>query len=81
MTHVVPPHLPASWPPKENGRLKIAFGTVVTLGVTVIGWVVSLMLAWNMVNSRVAVMESKQHETDRRLERIELKVDELLKRP
>ncbi len=46
----------------------------------IVAWVVAMMLIYAVVNARVSVVESKQGETERRLNSIESKIDVLLSR-
>lgn len=57
-----------------NGKFRITWEKVLTL-------VISVLLAYAAVNARVSVLESQQNANDWRLQRIETKVDELLRRP
>lgn len=57
-----------------NGRWKV--DPMVALHL--IGWLVFSLLTYGAVDSRVAVVESRQSDSERRLERIENKVDKLL---
>lgn len=57
-----------------NGRFKITAEKLITL-------IVTALLAYAAVTSRVAVIESKQADLERRLERIEQKLDQLIQRP
>ena len=61
---------------KKNGRWTLEPRLVVTIVI----WIVTLAAAWGAVNTRIAVMESRQQENERRLQRIEDKVDVLLGR-
>lgn len=57
-----------------NGKIPI------TWAVQVLGWVTAMLLAYGMARADIASLQTDQRNTDRRLERIEAKVDELLKR-
>lgn len=50
------------------------------IALQVVGWVVAASLAYGAVNARVAVLESRVQESDRRLERIESKIDRIFER-
>ena len=60
---------------ETNG--KIALSWVLQLAA----WGSAALLAYGMAQADIAVLQSKQNENERRLERIEMKVDELLRRP
>lgn len=64
---------------ETNGRIRID----PTLAFNVLAWLFSALVAgivtYGAVNARVSVVESKQGESERRLERIENKVDQLLR--
>lgn len=62
---------------ETNGRIKLS----PQLAIAIVGWALTLMAAWGMVSSRIAVVETKQGENERRLQRIEQKIDDLLRRP
>lgn len=47
--------------------------------VQIVGWIAMALITYGMINARVAVVESKQGETERRLMRIEDKLDLLLR--
>ena len=64
------------YPPKRNGGFRLEPRTV----ATIVAWIVTLAVAWGAVNTRIAVMEARQQENERRLQRIEDKVDLLLGR-
>ena len=49
-----------------------------SLVMSIVVWVIGALLTYGVVNSRIAVIEEKQTESDRRLERIETKLDRLL---
>lgn len=51
-----------------------------TLAIQVIVWLIAALLTYGAINVRVAVVESKQVESDKRMERIENKIDRLLER-
>lgn len=57
-----------------NGKFKLTVERVVTV-------IVAVLLTYAVITSRVAVLESQQNTTEQRLQRIELKVDQLLQRP
>lgn len=46
----------------------------------IIGWMAAVLLTYGAVNARISVVESKQVESERRMQRIESKVDQLLDR-
>lgn len=48
------------------------------LAVQIVAWIVAALLTYGAVNARVSVVESKQYENERRLQRIEEKVDRLI---
>ena len=52
-----------------------------SLALQVIAWIVGLMTVYGAVNARVAVLENDQRANDKRLERIEMKLDALVARP
>lgn len=56
-----------------NGKYRVTVDRILTL-------VISVLLAYAAVTSRVAVIEAKQGDLERRLERIENKVDILVQR-
>lgn len=62
--------------PLANGRIKIDPRLLITL----VGWIVTIVLAWGYMGARVAVVETKQGDADRRMERIEGKIDRLIER-
>lgn len=51
-----------------------------SLAMSIVVWIVGAVLTYSVVTSRVAVIESRQTESDRRLERIENKLDAVLSR-
>jgi hypothetical protein len=55
-------------------------GIAVQWVVQIVGWLTAMLMAYGMARSDIAVLQTKQIETDRRLERIELKIDTLLLR-
>lgn len=59
-----------------NGRIKASTQTVLTL----IGWLVIAVLAYGVVNARMAVAESRLNDNDRRLQRMEDKLDRIWER-
>ena len=61
--------------PERNSRVPI------TWVVQIIGWTVAMLMAYGMTRVDIAALQVKQGETDRRLERIEMKLDQLLSRP
>lgn len=61
---------------QTNGRIRVD----PRLLISVVGWLVSILLAWGYMGARVAVVESKQGDSDRRIERIEQKIDILIDR-
>lgn len=77
-----PAGLPERWPPTEtNGRLKVDPKVAIGLALTLLGWIVTVALAWGGQGARISIVEAKQQENERRLERIEQKLDQLLQRP
>jgi len=58
-----------------NGRIRVD----PTLLLQVVAWLIVAVATYGAISSRVAVVETKQSETDRRLERIEQKLDDLLR--
>ena len=61
-------------PPPERAKLSMR------AAMTILGWIVSVLLAYGAVNARVAVLESRVSDTHDRMERIENKVDRILER-
>ena len=61
--------------PERNGRVPI------TWMVQIVCWTVAMLMAYGMARVDIAALQVKQGETDRRLERIEMKLDQLLSRP
>lgn len=61
---------------ESNGRIKISTSLVLQVGA----WIIGVMVAYAAVTARLAVVESKQTETERRLLSIENKIDVLLTR-
>lgn len=59
---------------EPNGRFRVTTDKVLTVIVTV-------LLTWAAVQSRIAVLETQQNNTERRLQSIEMKIDTLLQRP
>lgn len=55
-----------------NGRIRIDWF------LQIVAWVVGLMVAYGAMSARVAVVESKQIDGERRMERMESKIDRLL---
>lgn len=51
-----------------------------SLVMSIVVWIIGALLTYGVVSSRIAVIEAKQTESDRRLERIELKLDRALER-
>ena len=49
--------------------------------VQIVCWTVAMLMAYGMARVDIAALQVKQGETDRRLERIEMKLDQLLSRP
>ena len=64
-----------------NGRIKLSWGQIVIF----VGWLVSVLLAYGAVESRVLVLDSReqQHyeEIQRALQRIERGINQLEQRP
>jgi hypothetical protein len=60
----------------SNGRIRID----PMVAFQVIAWIVAALVTYGAINARVSVVESRQGESDRRLQRIEDKVDQLLQR-
>lgn len=64
--------------PKEtNGRWKID----PRLFVSIVGWIVSIMLAWGYVNTKLAVVESKVERLQQDMTDMRGDVRALLQRP
>ena len=61
----------------SNGRWRIEPG----LAIQILAWVLAAATAYGLARIDIAVLQSRQVDTDRRLERIEQKLDELLRRP
>lgn len=61
---------------QANGRLKFNASVVIQIAV----YLVTIMLGYAAVTSRLAVVETKQSDTERRLFSIENKIDVLLSR-
>lgn len=61
---------------EKNGKLNIPSWIF-----QIIGWGMAAMIAYGAARSDIAVLQSRQSENERRLERIEQKVDQLLSRP
>lgn len=59
-----------------TGNGKIAIGWVLQL----VALVSACLVAYGLARADIAVLQTKQGETERRLERIELKIDQLLAR-
>lgn len=59
-----------------NGRIRIDPG----VAIQVLAWIVAAVVTYGAINARVAVVESKQNDSERRMERIENKIDDLLRR-
>lgn len=57
-----------------NGRFRFTWKDVLT-------WLIAFGIAWSTVTTRVAVLESRQDGIERRLDRMETKIDVLLDRP
>jgi hypothetical protein len=57
-----------------NGKLRIEPGLL----LQIVAYVVGLAVAYGAMSARVAVVESKQIDGDRRMERMEQKIDRLL---
>lgn len=51
-----------------------------SLAMSIVVWIVGALLTYTVVHSRVAVIETRQTDADRRLERIENKLDAVLNR-
>ena len=62
--------------PNGNGNGKLRIDPTVALQM--IAWIIAAVFTYGAISSRVAVVESKQSDTDRRMERIEDKVDHIL---
>ena len=60
----------------SNGRLKVD----PLVAFQVIAWLVAALITYGAMNSRVAVVESQQNAAERRMERIENKIDDILGR-
>lgn len=58
---------------EADGQIKIAWPIV----VQVVTWIVAALLTYGAITARIAVVESKQNDNDRRQDRIELKIDRL----
>lgn len=68
---------------EPNGRIKVD----PMVAFQVIAWIVAALITYGVMNARVSVMESHQNEIDRRqgegdrrLQRIEDKLDQLIQR-
>lgn len=59
---------------ESNGRIKVE----PTVAIQVIAWIIAAVFTYGIINARVSVVESKQDASERRMERIEQKVDRLL---
>lgn len=46
----------------------------------IVAWIVAALLTYGAMSSRLAVVETRQGESDRRMERIENKLDVLIQR-
>jgi hypothetical protein len=57
-------------------RFKVSQSTA----LTVIGWIVTALLAYGAVNARVAVLETKVQNSDQRMQRVEDKIDRIWER-
>jgi len=62
---------------EKNGSKVNIPGWLMQIG----GWSIAALLAYGAARSDIAVLQSRQGETERRLESIERKVDQLLARP
>lgn len=62
---------------EHGGELRIRWSVV----IQVAGYVVMALLTYAAIESRVSVIESRQSDADRRLVRIEDKLDRLLEKP
>ena len=58
----------------ENGELRIRW----TVVIQVVGYIVAALLTYAAIVARVSVVESRQNDNERRLVRIEDKLDRLL---
>lgn len=61
---------------EKNGKLNIPSWIF-----QIIGWGLAAMIAYGAARSDIAVLQQRVNDADRRLERIEQKVDQLLARP
>lgn len=61
-------------------RQKLNWSLIVTLTLAVIGWLLGGFSSYAQVEHRITVVETQQSSTDRRLDRIEHKIDALLER-
>lgn len=57
-------------------RFKPSQGTI----LTVVGWIVTALLAYGAVNARVAVLESRVDDASVRMQRMEDKIDRIWER-
>lgn len=78
-----PERLPPVSESAEIGKVKLSTPFV----VQIVAWIVAILLTYGAMSSRMAVVESRQDEADRRqgevnrhMERIEDKLDDILKR-
>jgi hypothetical protein len=62
----------------EDDRRSGEFQVPTQIWVWVVNFLVTGLLTYGAVNARVAVVESKQLENERRLQRIEEKIDRLV---
>ena len=60
--------------PNGNGRWRVD----PTVALQLIAYVVLTVLTYGAISSRVAVVESKQNDAERRMQRVEDKLDQLL---
>ena len=59
---------------ETNGRMKLD----PTVALQILAWIIAAVFTYGAISSRVAVVESRQGDSERRMERIESKVDRLL---
>ncbi len=64
----------------QGPERKMQLSTLTIITVTVVGWIITIMLAYGVVNARVAVLESRQGDSERRLQRMEEKLDRIWER-
>lgn len=51
-----------------------------TFAFQIVAWIVAALLTYGAMSSRLAVVETRQGESDRRMERVEQKLDRIIER-